>query len=193
MNQEYESRQFTGLDLVETSVSCCDFTDCEFVDCTFENVQVVSCSFLDCIFTNCRFINVSGQRSIMRSSQFSACYLATVNWNHWSSGSNFYDPFTSFKKCHLKYNQFTEMNLNKFDFSGCEIVDSLFGDCKLASSSFKGCKLEKTEFFRCDLSKTDFRDATGYRIDILTTKLKGARFSFPEVVNLLSSLGIKIE
>lgn len=193
MHQEYENRCFIGLDLVETSMSYCDFADCKFIDCTFENIQLISCSFLDCVFTNCRFINVSGQRSTMRSSQFTDCYLTTISWNHWSPGSNFYDSFTSLKNCHLKYNQFTEMNLNKFNFSGCEIIDSLFGDCKLASSSFKGCKLERTEFFRCDLSKADFRDATGYHVDILSSKLKGAKFSFPEVVNLLDSLGIKIE
>lgn len=33
----------------------------------------------------------------------------------------------------------------------------------------------------------------GYQINIHTNKLKGAKFSFPEVVSLLSVLDIKID
>ena len=190
---EYENEAFENLELVEQSISFLEFTDCTFVGYNFENVDVINCSFVDCTFVDCRFVNVSGQRSLMRSSVFEDCTLNTVNWNHWLSGSAFYDPFTKLTRCKLRYNQFTEMNLTKFDFSSCEILDSLFGECKLANANFKGADLDKTEFFRCDLSKADFRNATGYRADILNCQLKGAKFSFPEVVNLLYGLGIKIE
>lgn len=190
---EYENQRFEKLELAEQSVSYLEFTECEFVNCNFENLEVVNCAFIDCTFVNCRFIQVSGQRSLMRSSVFEDCTLTTVNWNHWLSGSAFYDPFTKLSHCKLKYNQFTEMNLTKFDFSGCDILDSLFADCKLNSANFKGSNLDKTEFFRCDLTKADFRNATGYRADIMNCQLKGAKFSYPEVVNLLYNLGIKIE
>jgi len=190
---EYENERFERLDLVEQSISWLEFTDCEFVSCSFENLEVINCSFTDCTFVGCRFINVSGQRTLMRSSVFEDCTLTTINWNHWGSGSAFYDPFSKLTRCRLRYNQFTEMNLTKFDFSSCEILDSLFGECKLVSANFKGANLDKTEFFRCDLGKADFRSSTGYRADIMNCNLKGAKFSFPEVVNLLYGLGIKIE
>ena len=193
MDYEYENQRFEGLDLVEQSISYCEFTECEFVDCSFENVEVLSCTFLDCTFVNCRFIHVTGQRSMMRSSVFEDCTLTSIDWTHWVSGSAFYDPFTKLTRCKMKYNQFTSMNLNKFNFSGCEILDSMFGECQLVSSNFMDCNLDKTEFFRCNLSKADFRRAAGYRVDLMTAQLKGAKFSFPEVVNLLYSLGIKIE
>lgn len=50
-----------------------------------------------------------------------------------------------------------------------------------------------TEFFRCDIQKADFRNATGYKIDVITCNIAKAGFSVPEVYNLLDSLDIKIE
>lgn len=38
-----------------------------------------------------------------------------------------------------------------------------------------------------------FRGASGYKIDALTNKLKGALFRYPEVTSMLASLGIVIE
>ena len=60
-------------------------------------------------------------------------------------------------------------------------------------NSFGGCNLTDTEFFRCDIQKADFRKATGYKIDVITCNIKKAKFSAPEVYNLLASLDIKIE
>ena len=85
------------------------------------------------------------------------------------------------------------MKLKKFDFSENEIVESLFTECELGESKFKSCNLEKTEFLKSDLRKADFRDASGYEVDIKSCKIKGARFSFPEAINLLNVLEIKID
>ena len=53
-------------------------------------------------------------------------------------------------------------------------------------------ELHETEFYQCDLRKADFRDATGYKVDILGSRLKDAKFSLPEAVNLLADLKIKL-
>lgn len=53
-------------------------------------------------------------------------------------------------------------------------------------------ELHETEFYRCDLRKADFRDAAGYKVDILGSRLKDAKFSLPEAVNLLADLKIKL-
>ena len=136
------------------------------------------------------------------------------------------------KECSLKYNTFTEMNFNRFNFSdGNEIVGSMFagimipddgktitnesdptilsiytakeGDiwiivgsmfakCEMQLANFKGVELHETEFYQCDLRKADFRDATSYKVDILGSRLKDAKFSLPEAVNLLADLKIKL-
>ena len=56
-----------------------------------------------------------------------------------------------------------------------------------------GVRLGGTRFTRCDLQKADLRTAEEYAIDLETNKLKGARFSFPDVVRLLDGTGIVIE
>ncbi|WP_304341660.1 pentapeptide repeat-containing protein [Metaclostridioides mangenotii] len=63
----------------------------------------------------------------------------------------------------------------------------------LIESCFNKCKLEDTEFSKCDMQRTDFRESRGYQIEIISNKMKNAKFSFPEVVNLLGGLGMKFD
>lgn len=46
---------------------------------------------------------------------------------------------------------------------------------------------------QCNMPKADFRGARGYAIDIKNNNLEGAKFSYPEVVSLLSSIDIIID
>ena len=109
------------------------------------------------------------------------------------SNGAFPDPIHTLKGCSLKYNTFTEMNFNRFDFSdGNEIVGSMFAKCEMQLANFKSVELHETEFYQCDLRKADFWDATGYKVDILGSRLKDAKFSLPEAVNLLADLKIKL-
>jgi uncharacterized protein YjbI with pentapeptide repeats len=93
----------------------------------------------------------------------------------------------------MKYNSFIEMPFRKFDFSGNIIQESIFEECDLQESNFKDCRLEATQFFKCNIRKADFRDAKGYAIDVSSSKIKQAKFSYPEVMSLLASLEIKID
>lgn len=139
---------------------------------------------------------ITGLRSVSSSVQsldFEDCRLQEIEWASLLSNGAFPDPIHTLKDCSLKYNTFTEMNFNRFDFSnGNEIVGSMFAKCEMQLASFKGTELHETEFYQCDLRKADFRDATGYKVDILGSRLKDARFSLPEAVNLLADLKIKL-
>ncbi len=58
------------------------------------------------------------------------------------------DPIHTLKECSLKYNTFTELNFNRFDFSdGNEIVGSMFAKCEMQLANFKGVELHETEFY----------------------------------------------
>ena len=121
------------------------------------------------------------------------CRLNEIEWAPLMSNGAFPDPIHTLKECSLKYNTFTEMNFNRFDFSdGNEIVGSMFAKCEMQLANFKGVELHETEFYQCDLRKADFRDAAGYKVDILGSRLKDAKFSQPEAVNLLADLKIKL-
>ena len=73
-----------------------------------------------------------------------------------------------------------------------EIVGSMFAKCEMQMVNFMGTELHETEFYQCDLRKADFRDATGDKVDILGSRLKDAKFSLPEAMNLLADLKIKL-
>ncbi len=149
----------------------------------FENLKLTGEIFESCRFADCEFINCT----------FDDCNLVGIDWGELLPASAIGKPVSELRDCHLKYNAFTHMGFSKFDFSGCEILDSIFAECDLAESNFTKCRLEKTEFLECDLRKADFREATGYRMDIMSSKMKDARFSFPEALNLLNGLGIMID
>ena len=115
-----------------------------------------------------------------------------VNWSN-LLGGGYLIPIAALHDYQMKYNHFVEINFAKFDFSGNTILASLFADCNLSESRFLECQLDRTEFFRCNLTKADFRNAAGYVVDLQTNKLKDAKFSFPEVINLLQGTGIIID
>ena len=172
----------------------CRFVDCTFENCSFEDCKIIGCTFVNCSFHNCSIISPALQYSEIKNAVFQKCNLIGIHcWNELLPAGKYGHSIDQLKDCYLKYHSFVEMPFRKFDFSGNTIQESIFEECDLQESNFVGCGLESTQFFRCDMRKADFRDARGYVIDVPSSKIKQARFSFPEVVNLLNSLEIKID
>ena len=114
-------------------------------------------------------------------------------WGGLTGRSAVAQPFAALTNCSFQYSDFSGLALAGFDFSTCQFRECVFDGCALAGADFSGAPLGRTAFTRCDLQKADFRRAEAYAIDPAANKLKGARFSFPEVVALLDSAGIQIE
>ncbi len=188
----YENENFENLKLESERIEDCEFYDCTFKNCTFEECTLSHSSFIECRFSNCKIISIKVEFSQIKYIEFEKCNLIGVNWHDLLPAGNIAEPISKLKECILKYNSFMHMNFKKFNFSLNTIQDSAFDECNLMESNFKSCKLESTQFTRCDMRKADFREAVGYQISISTNKMKDARFSFPEVINLLSELGIKV-
>lgn len=187
----YEHQIIRDINLNKDRFENTEFVGCRFENCEIENAQIAFCKFTDCTFLKCRIINPTFHHCTMTSCEFIECRLFGLNWKEVDSG--FVPPIAQLKKCQIKYNNFVECNYPKFLFEDNDILESLFADCNLMHSCFCRCHLHKTEFFRCDLRGSSFEEADGYIVDISTCKLKGAVFSFPEVTNLLSGLGIVIK
>ncbi len=190
--QTYSNRTFTEIVKEHTNI-----INCEFIDCIFENCKFLDCIFIGCTFSGCKFIdssitNMQTKETHMLFNIFSECTLVGIQWTNLQSGSISF-PIQKLNKCYLKYNNFENMNFKKFDFIQSSILESVFENCNLAESNFKNCELKNTEFSGCDLRKSDFRKATGYNINLATNRIKGARFSYPEVINLLNPFEIVIE
>lgn len=194
MSEKYnEDQKFEQIKLKDEILEDMEFVDCEFVDCALENCKLIRCTFSNCKFYKCKSVNLQTEYSQIKNAEFSECHLVGLHWSELAPVGKFAEPISKIEDCCLKYNTFTEMDFRKFDFSGSEVSGSTFSDCGLVESNFKQCGLDGTEFLRCDIRKADFREASGYQIDIMSNKMKGARFSFPEVVSLLNVLEIKID
>ena len=179
----------------EGNVADLSFTEAlrRFVDCSFTKCELDHTTLNECKFVRCEITGLRSTHSSVQSLDFEDCRLNEIEWAPLMSNGAFPDPIHTLKECSLKYNTFTEMNFNRFDFSdGNEIVGSMFAKCEMQLANFKGVELHETEFYQCDLRKADFRDAAGYKVDILGSRLKDAKFSLPEAVNLLADLKIKL-
>jgi uncharacterized protein YjbI with pentapeptide repeats len=62
----------------------------------------------------------------------------------------------------------------------------------LSEAVFTDSDLSASQFFKADLSQADFRGARNYMLVPGQCKLAKARFSYPEVMALLSALDIVI-
>ncbi|MCU6734589.1 pentapeptide repeat-containing protein [Diplocloster agilis] len=190
----YESQNFENLKYREETFRKYRFVDCSFTNCTFEECVLVQSSFSGCTFCKCTITSLrASDHSQIQNVEFTDCNLIGVHWDELLPAGKFAEPIKKLQTCRLKYNTFAEMDMRKFDFSGQDIMDSMFAKCRLMECNFKGCNLERTEFFQCNIQKADFRQASGYQVDVLTNKMSGARFSFPEVMSLLSGLHISID
>ena len=193
MRGEYrEGERFERLEFCEETFFDCDLSDCTFLDCTFENCKLDHTVLTECQFIRCTVTGLKMTMSRAKFTDFQNCTLNNIDWMSLQGDGTFADPIESLKNCRLKYNTFTEMNFTKFKFAGNEIRRSMFAKCNLASADFERCDLTDTEFFQCDMRKANFKDASGYRVDIFGSKLKDAKFTLPEAVNLLNDLQIKL-
>ena len=189
----YEGQSFQGLRLQEEVFEGLQFVDCTFTDCSLDACTLRHCDFSGCVFLRCRASALNAEAVQVKFGEGGEGGRCGISWGLLQPAGRFSEPISRMERCRLKYNSFSNLNLTRFDFSGSELVETIFAECKLSESSFHGCGLQNTEFFKCDLRKADFRDAVGYRIDVLNNTVKGARFSLPEAMRLLGPLGVQLD
>lgn len=188
----YENEVFENLKFEKRIFKDIELFECTFINCTFEDCKLEESSFRDCRFDDCKIINLDSRESHVRELEFQKSTLIGVNWSKLIYNGVLDQVFTKLDNNILKYNVFMDMKFIKFSFSNNTILDSTFENCDLRESSFLGSELTGTQFSSCDLRKGNFKEAFGYKVDIDTNRLKGANFSFPEVLSLLDSLEIKV-
>lgn len=189
----FENELFENITLFNESIDFYEFVDCKFSNCVFKECTLNHCKLSECEFIECQISEINNSGSEINFLSFKNCSLSGINWGLFASANALKEPVQAIIGCNLKYNVFSEMNFKKFIFKGSDITSSTFAECNLTESNFNDCNLSDTEFFKCDICKADYRNAVGYKIDIMSCKMKGAKFSYPEVENLLHSLDIIIE
>jgi fluoroquinolone resistance protein len=120
---------------------------------------------------------------------FEECKLTGINF---SKINNFIFS-ASFVHCILDYAIFEKNDLNHSLFNRCSIREACFIEANLKSAKFQECDLCRTIFDQANIEKADFSTSKNYFIDLDKNKVKGARFSLPEAVNLLLKYEIEIK
>lgn len=189
----YENRRFEDLYLELETLEDIELYGCTFVNCTFMDMTVYNCKISECTFIRCNIVSPKCRFTTIRLASLEDSTVRNVDWSGFSGSGFINEPLYRISRCLLQYNRFGSMQLRKFRFSSNELKDCIFSDCNLTDSIFKDSDLTNTEYVRCDLTRADFRDSFGYRINVNSNNVKGAKFSAPEALRLLDCFGIMVE
>jgi len=189
---DVEYKNINNLTLKNKTFEDVDFLECTFNNCRFSDLSLVNLRFNSCNFKNCVITSFAFKYCSSFNCFFSNCSILNISWNLLQS-SRILPVVKGFKDCTLKYNNFIRLQLSKMDFSSCNILDCYFDECILTKSNFTKADLQKSVFTGCDLREADFTNSHNYLIDIKTNRIKGAKFTYPEALNLLTTLDIIIK
>lgn len=98
-----------------------------------------------------------------------------------------------FVNCLIDTCNFSDLCLKNTDFKKCIIRETHFINTHLSNCNFCDSDLRGTLFHNSKLCHANFVGAINYSIDIKTNQIEHAKFSQPEVLSLLQSIGIIIE
>ena len=166
---QYEHCTFVECDISESDLRDVRFIECEFVNTNLSNCNLYKCSFQNVVFRECKLLGLLFERSDQLNFSL-RCY-----------------------DCNLSHSSFFGMKLSQSVFEDSILHGVGFEEAKLVESTLVSCDLLNARFEKSDLSKCDFRDSKNYQINPEMNMIKGAQFSYPEVLALLDKYKLKIE
>ncbi len=185
----FEERISGGIDFSKIPFATGEYEDCQFVHCNISGVDLSSCRFLNCLFTDCNLSLAKLEKTVVQDTTFTRCKLLGLRFDQCSSfGLSF-----QFDHCLIDHASFFGTKIKSTKFQNCRLNETDFTDCDLTGAVFAECDLTKTIFENSILQKADLRTAINYTIDPERNRLKGAKFSFPEVIRLLDKYGIHVD
>ncbi|MFV0395203.1 MAG: pentapeptide repeat-containing protein [Coprobacillaceae bacterium] len=189
----YEEKEFKDIIKKADYINDIEFHDCIFVNCNIQENNISDCLFKQCTFKNCTIINNDFSLTYLSENDFEDCTIIGVSWAELVNNNHLFSPINSISNCVLRYNDFYEMKLTDLDFSNCDFTGSIFESCNFTKTSFKKSEFKESTFTSNNLSLADFRQAKNYFIDPSHNIIKQAKFTYPDVLNLLASFNLEIE
>lgn len=185
----YEGDNFSKVAFTDDQLDNKTFVKCHFYHCIFNGQILRECSFEDCKFENCDLSVVKLNNCRFTDVQFNSSKMLGIDWT--KSSKTFLE--ISFEGCNISHSIFTGLNLKKTKLQRCEAEDCDFTDTNLAESLCNDTDFAESTFSNTNLTSADLSHAKNYLIDPNHNLIRKARFTFPEVVALLSHLDIIVE
>jgi len=182
--ESFKNLQFLEQDLRDREYTNCIFKKCNFSDCDFSDNLFIDCQFIACSLSNIKVNNCSFQGVI-----FEACKLLGIRF---STIDTFLNTWC-FKNSSLMICDFGDIEIKGTKFLKCELKEVDFINTNLMGADFTASSFESCKFHQTNLEKANFIAAINYYINPVDNKLKQAKFSYPEVLSLLDTFGIKVE
>lgn len=186
---DFEDEIFNKETLFSADLDNRTFSDCLFRFCRFSECDFTGTVFRNCRFENCDFSLVKVDGAGFSNSLFKECRMQGIDFHD----CNRFQFNPDFVETVIAHSFFSDQDMTGKSFRKCIINDCEFAHTMLKEADFSKCSFKDTKFSNCNLEKANFKDATGYAFHPGENKVKDAKFSYPDVVNLLSPLGIIIE
>jgi fluoroquinolone resistance protein len=186
-NSEYADREFDRIDLKQSLISHTEFQSCNFNRCDLSQSVISECRFDDCTFQSCDFSLIKLNGSYFRNSIFIGSKLVGIDWTELSKTFS-----TDFKDCVMNFSNFSMMNLKKTKIVNCIAHEVSFADSNMTECDCKMTDFAGSIFSKTNLTRADFSNARNYAIDVRNNDVTKAKFSLPEALTLLETLGVII-
>lgn len=186
---EYADTDFRDIVLTASSVNTVDFDNCTFTDSDFSESTFTDVVFSDCTFTNCNLSITKYRSSQIKDCTFEGCKLTGIDWQTVTGTLGIVMDCVD---CDLSYSAFDQIGIPKSVFKNCKFTEAIFDNANLQKCIFAHCDFTRATFTKCDLKEADLSSASSYYIDICSNNCRKAKFSYPEVLNLLTGAGITI-
>lgn len=190
MDFKYIDEQiFKNVNYAEKHLEIAEYEYCTFTNCNFSNVVLSEVKFSECEFLDCNFSNANLTNLSLQDVKFKNCKMLGLQFD----GCNQFGFSANFDTCQLDHSIFYKMKLNRSSFINSQLNAVDFSEADLKKSKLVGCNLMEATFQNTILEMADLRNATNYSINPEENRIKGAKFSLPEVVGLLDKYDIKID
>jgi fluoroquinolone resistance protein len=164
----FENEEFKGIDFTHHQLKSVEFYHCKFTNCNLANQSLINASFQEPVFDSCKLLGIN-----------------------WCAVKRLGQP--KFLNSKLDLSIFNRMKLKKAEFINCSMKDVDLSEADLSSGIFTDSILSNSNFDGAIITGTDFRNSKDYFIDPRKTKIKGAKFSYPDVLSLITALGAEVD
>ncbi len=166
------------------------FDECTFNECNFDYTSFKHCKFKHCRFINCKLNFIELKSSYFLNTYFEKCDIVGVNWAYAEISLH---QNLKFLSCNISKSSFLGLKLSAMSIIECIARETDFRNCDLSKSILTGCDFQNALFSSTDLTSADLNYSSNYYISVFDNKIKGAKFSLPEAISLLTCMGIIID
>lgn len=187
-NEYFREINFVNIELKESIIKDKEFYLCNFEKSNFYKTNFINCRFEECKFINCDLSLIKINQSEFINISFEECKMLGINWTEAKNITRL-----NFLKSKLNHSSFYGMKLKDLIIEDCISQEVDFVNAVIQKAILCNTDLTDSKFNNTDLSGVDLSNAKNYNINPNYNKIMKAKFTIPDVLNLLQGFDIIIK